>query len=247
MANLSIRNIVFIFFTSVFLIPVTISPAFSADELIITSGRQAPFTQADGKGIFQLLVKEVFKRMGRKAKVVALASERSLINANAGIDDGNIARVKGMEKQYPNLIRVPEKVLVYDFLAFSRNKDLKIDGWKSLSAYNVAYITGWKILEKNITNAKSITRVRSPKQLFTLLKNDRTEVIIFDRWGGLWWIKSLGLKVYPLKPPVISKDMFLYMHKKHTAIVPHISKTIAEMKKDGSYQRILDNALQALQ
>ena len=41
----------------------------------------------------------------------------------------------------------------------------------------------WKILEKNITNVKSITttKVRRLKQLFTLLKNDRTEIIVFDR------------------------------------------------------------------
>ena len=221
--------------------------AITFDEpLIINSGRKHPFVQPDGAGFYDLLVKALFKRIGIKAECVYLPSERALINANSGIDAGNIARIEGLEKKYPNLVRVPEKVVDFEFMVYTNKVTFPVNGWESLAPYNVGFVTGWKIFEKNITRARSITKVRNPSQLFELLANERAEVVMFDRWGGLSWMKEHGVKVHHLEPPIAKREMFLYMHKKYRSLVPRLAQELAAMKSDGEYQRIYDKSLKPL-
>lgn len=220
--------------------------AGSAAELIINSGRKEPFTTPDGSGFYDVLVKALFARVGLQATCVRLPSERALINANEGIDDGNIARIAGLEKKYPNLKRVPGKIIDFEFMVFTRNADFRVDGWQSLVPYHVGFITGWKIFEKHITQARGITQVRSPGQLFTLLANSRADVVTFDRWGGLWWIRTHAVDAHILEPPLATREMFLYVNRKHEALIPRISAALAQMKEDGEYQRIYDQTLTPL-
>ncbi|MGW8310327.1 MAG: substrate-binding periplasmic protein [Thiogranum sp.] len=217
-----------------------------ATELVINSGRKEPFTTPDGRGFYDILVKALFERVGLEAVCVRLPSERALINANEGIDDGNIARIAGLEKKYPELVRVPGKIIDFEFMVFTRDADFKVDGWESLAPYSIGFITGWKIFEKRITRARSITRVRNPGQLFTLLTNRRADVVMFDRWGGQWWIQTHHLDAHALEPPVATREMFLYLNRKHQALVPRLSEALAQMKADGEYQRIYARTLTPL-
>jgi polar amino acid transport system substrate-binding protein len=218
----------------------------TAADLVINSGRKEPFTTPDGAGFYDVLVKALFGRLGIEARCVRLPSERALMNADAGIDDGNIARIAGLEETYTNLLRVPGKIIDFEFMAFTSNADFQVSGWDSLSPYNVGFITGWKIFETHITEARSVTQVRNPGQLFTLLENRRADVVMFDRWGGLWWIRAHGVAAHALQPPIAVREMFLYLNKKHAALVPRISAALAQMKEDGEYQRIFDRTLTPL-
>jgi polar amino acid transport system substrate-binding protein len=40
--------------------------------------------------------------------------------------------------------------------------------------------------------------------------------------------------------------MFIYLHKKHEALVPRVAQALARMKANGSYQRIFDATLTSL-
>jgi polar amino acid transport system substrate-binding protein len=225
-------------------LPVWTPPV--AAELVIGSGRKEPFVTPDGSGFYDLLVKALFGRLGIEARCVKLPSERALINADAGIDDGNIARIEGLEARYPNLVRVPGKILDFEFMAFASDTDFKVAGWDSLVPYNIGFITGWKIFEANIVRARSITRVRSPGQLFTLLDHGRADIVMFDRLGGNWWIRAHGVAAHALEPPVAVREMFLYLNKKHAALVPRIDAALEQMRHDGEYQRIYDQVLTPL-
>ncbi|HEC13860.1 MAG TPA: transporter substrate-binding domain-containing protein [Acidiferrobacteraceae bacterium] len=234
-------------FYSLLLIFTFIPFSAYADALLsITSGRNEPFVNPDHSGFYDLIVKNMFQRIGIEAKTVLLPSERSLINANTGVDDGNIARIKGIEKKYSNLIMVPEKVIVFDFVAFARNKQLRVKDWKDLEPYNVTFINGWKIFEKKVKYYKSLVRARDPEQLFGLLNNNRVDIALYDRWSGLWWLKQKPEKKYYLQPPIASFDLYLYINKKHKDLVPGLSRALKAMKTDGTYKQIYDQSLNSL-
>lgn len=215
----------------------------AAEKLVLNCGNSNPYITADGGGFYGLVVQEVFRRLGLEAETVRLPSERALLNANDGIEDGNIARIKGLEKKYPNLMRVPEKVIDFEFVAYSKDSNIPVTGWTSFKSYDVGFITGWKILEKNVTHTKSLTKVKNPRQLFALLVKDRADIIIFERWGGLWWNKELNADAHLIMPPVEKREMFMYLHKKHAVLVAEVARALAGMKKDGAYQRIFDKTL----
>ncbi len=213
------------------------------DEITITSGRDAPFVTAEGDGFYDLIVKEIFQRVGIKAKTVLLPAERSLVNANSGIDDGNIARIKGLEKKYTDLRMVPGKIIDFDFLVFTKDKQFTVDGWKSLKPYNVAYINGWKLFEKKVTHYRSLTKAQDSAQLFGLLENDRADVVLFDRWSGIMWLKQHPVNIRFLQPPLASMELFLYVNKKHQRLVPQLADALQSMKLDGTYIKIYDRTL----
>jgi len=72
---------------------------------------------------------------------------RALLLSNSGVADGELNRLFGIETQYPNLIRVPEKMGDWCFAAFS--KDASIPGnFDAIRGRTVGFIRGWKIYER---------------------------------------------------------------------------------------------------
>lgn len=221
--------------------------AGAGEALVLNTGVRAPYTQPDRSGFLDRLVLELFRRVGVKAEVqVYEASERAMQNANGGIDDGMAMRIKGLEAQYPNLIRVPEKVIDNDFVAYSRKHRFPTRNWETMAPYHVAHIIGWKVFENSLGQRRDITRVRNVEQLFELLRMDRADVILYERWQGLWWAREMALEARLLEPPLASQEMFIYLHRKHEPLVGKVAAALAAMKKDGSYQRIFDETLAPL-
>lgn len=164
---------------------------------------------------------------------------RSLIHVNEGIDDGDGPRIGGLAKTYPNLIRVTEPFGEFIFGAFTKDKKVKIDGWSSLMNVNVAYIHGWKIFDNKVTTAKSITKVKNKDLLFRLLDANRTDVVLVTKLSGYGMIQELGLKeIRFIEPPLAVEPNFLYLHNSHKTLVPKLSRTLKELKQDGTYKRL---------
>ena len=185
--------------------------------------------------------------MGVQLQTVQLPAERALKNVNAGIDDGEMSRIAGLEKLYPNMIRVPETIMDWEFSAFSK-KQTALDGkWSSLRPYSVAYIIGWKILERNVPADVFVTKVKNTEQLFGLLEKQRTDIILYERWGGLKYIKDNQLQNVNIQtPPLAVRNMYIYLHKKHEKLVPKLAEALKAMKQDGTYQRIYEQTLAPL-
>lgn len=203
----------------------------------------APLGTPERQGFLDLLVTEMLHRVGRVPDFEFAHEERGLRALDQGLDDGNLPRVAGLEKIYPNIRQVPGKVMDFNFQVFSKNPDVVIDGWESLRDYDVAFVTGWKILEQNV-KARSITKVDTSDQLFSLLGRDRTQLVIYEKWQGLELINKLGLKgIVALEPPLITKEVFLYVNKRHEELIPNLEQALEQMKEDGSYQRIEDKTL----
>lgn len=221
--------------------------AQAAETLVISTGNGPPFTTPQRDGFFDQLLAEAFRRVGSQAEMrVHESSERALINANLGIDDGVAARIKGLEVQYPNFVRVPEKLFDNDFVAYSLHFEFATPDWQSLAPYHVAYLIGWKIFENNLAGKREATQVKDAAQLFSLLQQERTDVVLYERWQGLWRARAMGLPVKTMEPPLARQEMYCYLNRKHAELVPKVAAALAAMKRDGSYQRIFDATLTSL-
>lgn len=215
--------------------------------IVLNTANDPPNSTDDQAGICDRIMSEAFRRMGIPLKIVRLPSERALINANEGVDDGNFARVEGLDKLYPNLIRVSEEITTFEFVAFSRKAAFKTTGWDSLKPYNVGIITGWKILEKNTVGVKSLTKVRDEKLLFSLLLSGKADLVLYDRMQGKVVLKQLASgDIRVLTPPLAVKGMYLYLNKRHAGLVPKLELTLRAMKKDGTVKRIVGEMLRSI-
>lgn len=221
------------------------SPALGEEAMRIGTTFAPPLSVPDGTGKLDLLIKEAFARTGTPLVLVTLPSERGLISAASGDTDGDINRVAGLSAKYPELVQVGESNMVYEFVAFSRRKGLAIRNWDDLRGLDMAFITGWKILEDNV-KARTITKVDNAEQLFSLLSLDRVDAVLFNRRGGEYHLRQMGLTdVVTHTPPLATREMFLYLNRRHAALAPRLAQTLRDMKADGTHARIFGDAPQS--
>jgi len=222
---------------------VTAIDGYAADdpEIVLNNANAAPFATAERDGFLDQLSRAMFARIGRRVRLVVLPPERGLRNANEGIEDGELARIGGIEKTYTNLMRVPERMYELKFSGFT-NKPIKMtktNGWKSLEKYHVGVIKGWKIAEMNLTGAKQVVFADDVDQLFRLLTKKRVDVVVYGREMGEWYLDRSDVRsVRLLEPALESRDMYMYLHKKHAALVPELAQALRAIKADGSYERL---------
>ena len=214
-------------------------------KLSLTTGALPPLTSAPGHaGFLNELVRAAFERIGVEVEVTTAPPARSLINANAGLVDGDLWRIAGIEQDYPNLVRVPEMLLDNEFIAYTKRADIRIRDWSDLRPHAVAYVTGWKPYELNVKGAKEVTKAASLEQLFPLLEKGRADVILMDRWQWWWVARQNGYdKVRLIEWPLARLEEFMYLNKKHAALVPKVARALADMKADGSYKKLYDTHL----
>ena len=197
-------------------------------------------TPVDRQALEQL-GQEAFRRIGLQLALTSLPSERSLVAANQGEVDGEGLRVAGLDDNYGNLVRVPERYVSISFVAFAKDPALSVaQGWDSLKSQRVAFIHGWKMFESNAAGARVVNKVDKAEQLFQMLEHGRIDLALYTLADGVALARKMGLQgVVALNPTLKDVDMFLYLHRKHAALVPKIAAALREMKADGSHQRIL--------
>ena len=224
----------------VLILLLALQPGIAAAEqkLVINTTARAPHYFEDGTGFFNRLVDEIFNRLDLEHELIWLPAERSLVFTDNGTVDGVVPRAAAIEAGYPNLVRVPEDVFKFEFMAYTRDPGIKVDGWASLAPHTVGYINGWKIVENNIVDVNNAVPVNSYQQLLTLLNKGRVDVAILDRVMGGWVAQQLEFDLQLQEPPLNVEPTYFYLHSKHRALVPEIGNVIAEMKRDGSYREI---------
>lgn len=221
--------------------------AAAANPLYLNTGTREPYTTPERTGFLDRMVEALFERAGRPAQVVVYdASKRALVNADQGLDDGAAMRVKTLNQTYTNLLRVPEKLIDNDFVAYSLNQDFTTPDFAALGPYTVGHILGWKVFEGRLNHVKAKTTAKGPEQLFGLLRANRVDVVLYERWQGLWRGRRMNLRLKVHEPPLASHEMFIFLHKKHADLVEKAARELRAMKSDGSYGRIFAETLGVL-
>ncbi len=216
----------------------------SALELSLNSADTAPYSTPDNTGFYDILLEEVFDDLNIDIKINHLLSKRSIQNADNGIDDGEYARTEGREVEYKNLRLVPEALVEFYFVAYSKDPDIVISDWESLTDYNVAYINGWVYLKNNVPASTEVTLVSNEDSLFKMLLTDRVDLILYSRLRGLSKIERDGLiDVFILDPPLSGRGMYLYMHSKHEDLISDIAAGLRAKKESGRYTEIMEEYL----
>ena len=230
------------------LAPIHNTFALNSTTLTLNTTAAPPLSTQDQTGFLDLIATEALNRIGMTLETVHMPAQRSLFDSSRGLLDGELIRVKGMEKLYPDLVPVPEKIMDMDFVAISKKK-FKLDkGWNSLTSHSVAHIKGWKIFERKVPSITEKLSVKDIDQLFNCLKEDRAEIILYEKWAGLNKLKTNNIdSAKIISPPLATKEMYIFLHKKHQAIASKLAIALKEIKKDGTYQKIFNKVLLPLE
>ncbi len=218
-----------------------------ADTLRINASQAPPYHTTQGDGFEDQIAKEIYRRLGYDIEIHDVPAARGLQLLDEGLDDGTLARNPNMSLLYPNLIQIDESVLQRTYVAFTRDPAFVAKTWEDLAPYRLGFVNGWKILERNIQKAASITKVTSGEQLFQLLNTGRIDVAVYNLWGGLMLIREMGLAgIRAAEPPLAQREVFFYLHRRHAAHAVTSAQALRKMKRDGTYDALVKQILEPL-
>lgn len=224
-------------FTALLLFPLEKTEA--GEPFTISTSYNNLLSNPQQTGLLDRLMVELFERVGMEMALVFTVTEKSLIDVNARFLDGDINRIEGMERAFPNLVRIPESNMTMHFVAFSK-RSFNISGWSSIKPLYVGLVRGWKILEMNTRGFPNIIKTPTERELFTMLHKNRLDVALYAKRTGYAALKHYQFKeIHHLEPPLASRPMYLYVHKKHQGLVNTLAETLKQMKEDGSYMKIM--------
>jgi len=221
-------------------IPAAAAPTAGKHPVLLLNTTSAePYVTDAHDGFLDLVLAEVGRRMGVEFRILRLPAERALISANEGVIDGEVNRLAAIEKQYPNLLRVPEAIRVSHFSAFARDKSIRPTA-EEIRKRPVGLVKGFKIFEKVVEGAPHVTTTDDGEQLLRLLSLGRIDIALFNKTDGAIVAKKLGLKnIIALEPPLLSADSFPFLHKRHAELVPKFAAALKAVKAEGLYDRWL--------
>ena len=208
--------------------------------LVLGTSYYEPITTPNKDGTLDLVYQELSRRLDMTITIDQHeTAERVLVNANSGLSDGDVGRVAGLEKRYPDLIKIPVPIYHYEMVVLSKKVNFKVSGKESIIPYHIGVPRGWKILESIAEGAHDVTVVETADQLFTMLDKDRIEIALFEKSQAMHVLKKMGLKeIKLLKPNLLEGDWYLYLNKKHKDLIPKITTELLKMQEDGTIKRI---------
>ncbi len=220
-------------FVSLIICSLFLTSSTYATDFIRLAAADDPIAEVSTK-----VLVEAYKRLGIHLDIVTLPAERALQKSNSGKLDGEVNRIKGIERKYKNLVAIPVPVNHFEGVAFTKNLNIAINGWESLKSLSILIRIGSKFAEAG-TKGMSTTGFPSYEKIFTLIASDRYDVCISSRLVGLYNIKKLNLTgIKALEPPLSSFKLYHYLHNKHKDLVPKIRQTLKEMEKEGMIEKI---------
>lgn len=192
------------------------------------------------------VVQEAYKRLGIEIEMHYLPGARAIDHANEGETDGELYRMAGINKTYPNLLMVPIPVFQVDIVVFTKNTHFSVTGWDSVSPYKIGFVRGIKFIEEQ-TNGMNVEPVTRDEQALRMLDAGRVDLVIEDRLVGLLTITDLNLAgISILEPPLASFPLYHYINKKHQSLLPKLKEVFQQMEQENFIQRMQDELIDIL-
>ena len=180
----------------------------------------------------------VYQRLGLKVQFVPLPSKRSLVDANAGVLDGDVARVPSIQSSYEQLIRVDEPLLHLQGVAYTTRRDLQHFDRQKLDNYTIGHVRGVRWAEDVLRGYHPVT-VYSYNSLFKMLARGRLDLVFATESSGDPIVEAMGREaesIVKLKPVIFSGATHHYVHRNNRELVPRLEQAIRDLRREQQWR-----------
>lgn len=190
---------------------------------------------------------KIYQRIGHNMTIVRFPGKRSLVEANIGSTEGELLRIKAVEKKYPNLTHIPYAIGSLTAMALVRTGQPNIVGLSGLLDKRVGILRGveyTEILTRNL-NREIVNSIDS---LFSILLSGRVDVVLFPELDAHIYIKkhSLERDIDMGDHPLVEIPLYHFLHQNSQAIADELSKEMSRMKRNGELDKLIKSAAQPL-
>lgn len=234
---------------------MTIIMVFFNDKLYANDEKVLTFSNIEKiphQIISEKILKDIYAKLKIETNIIEYPGLRGIEETYRGRSDGEIARALVFGKQNPMYTRIDPAVNYISLMAFSKNKNIKVDGLKSLNEYRIGLVKG-TFYSKNFTQSSyPVTLVASIEQLAQMTQLGRIDLFIADEFGAKVALKrtKLDKEIFELLNPIEEKiGLYHYINKKYKNTISKVEKIFREMEKNGEInslrekykQEMLDN------
>ncbi|MDE1463985.1 transporter substrate-binding domain-containing protein [Spartinivicinus poritis] len=218
------------------------SSCFSAKKWVISTGEGADLLVQ----LVILVMKEAYHNIGGELEVRYYPGwKRTLIEANKGNTDGELFRIYGTNRDYPNLVMVPVAVAHIEGVAFTGKEELKrftISGWRSIQHNTIGYIRGIRFITNGTKGFSGVEVLSSMEQLLQSVNSQHLDFGINDRITLVPFLKAneySNIKI--LEPPLQKIKLYHYLHRRNSKLVKQITKVLETMASENRIKAIRDD------
>ena len=189
------------------------------------------------------VMESIYQRIGYDMQIVRFPGKRSIVEANLGSVDGELVRIKSVETQATNLIRIPYAIGSLKAMAITRTGQPKVVGMAGLIDKRVGILRGVELTERMTKNLDRQI-LNSIDSLFSILLSDRVDLILFPELDALKYIKTHKLegKVVISDNPIFSVPLYHFVHKDSKELVDQLIAEMTKMKQGGELQKLIKSA-----
>lgn len=170
-------------------------------------------------------------------------SPRSLELANMGRLDGELGRIAGIEKNYPNMVRIPVPLITLDIVAVTANEALQNTPLTQLAQYHLGISRGLRLYDQVDVPLDNAEQPGTTDQLLRMLLSERIEIALIPRTIAGQWQKSVNRPLYILPEPLASFRIYHYLNRSHSDMVAPLTSVLQTMEKNGRLQGIKETYL----
>ncbi|MGA4605441.1 hypothetical protein [Pseudoalteromonas maricaloris] len=176
------------------------------------------------------LMEMVYQSLGIELRLEEFNHKGSLIAANAGNLDGQLARVASVENEYPNLRRIDYPLFQFNLQLFTLCAHCELNEIKSLTVRS-GYPVATAYLAEHHTTAYVIGVKSAVAQLNLVMQKQVEGALILD-FHLKPHLKNINEETLQIKNLAVVES-FHFVHKRNEQLVPLIKAKLEEFEQQG--------------
>lgn len=206
------------------------APARAGDTLVLAT-REGALTNRFAEHVLT----EAYARLNITVTFEPYPGARSVVQADKGLADGEVARLDAVLKRYANLRKVPVPLFYSELSAFvSGGGDLELASWQSLDGTHVATLRGFQLAIDRLSGA-DLELVKTSVDAVRMLQRHRVDVAVLNHFLGRVAVAQINAQdIQVVEPPLARLPVFHLLHKKHEALIPKLTAVLGEMGRNGT-------------
>ena len=193
--------------------------------------------------VSELVMAEIYGQLFQPWRLLRIPTEDALAGADAGLVDGELARVKALEKQFSRLKRIPYSIGTMKVVAYSRPEGPITSNLAELAGKKVAIMEGVAFTD-NLTKSNERIFASTVEGMFNLLQSKQVDVVVVGQLDGEFFLRTKGFDSDDVvrSKPLLQVDLFHYIHKRNKDLIKRLRKHMAFLRKTGELARIIKRA-----
>jgi len=196
--------------------------------------------------VSQNIMSQIYQRLGHSITLVNFPPKRSLIEANNGAVNGELARSSLVAERYPNLIHIPYAIGTIKLVTLQTKNNPPIQQLADLKEYRIGVLRGYALAEKM---SKHLTReiYNDLEGLFKALIHGRVDVVLFSKLGAEHFIRKFKLedKLVISEKSFMEIPLYHYLHNNSANIAQALAAEMQKMQTTGELQDLINTEEQS--